>query len=235
MEVLSNARVDHLGLVAGFAKEMKLAERIDKLLGVYPDEKVTVGESVVAMILNGLGFTDRPLSLVSQFFENVPISMLFREGLSAEDFNRFKLSRALDRIAAYGCEALFGQIDLGVAKDFELQHDIIHFDTTSFSLTGDHLSDSDESTISVTKGYSKDHRPDLKQIVQELGCSSDEGVPLFMKMWDGNESDNKIFQARAKELIKQLSDPYSVKAVVADSKFYSASNAENMVLLPFIT
>lgn len=90
MEVLSNARVDHLGLVAGFAKEMKLAERIDKLLGVYPDEKVTVGESVVAMILNGLGFTDRPLSLVSQFFENVPISMLFREGLSAEDFNRFK-------------------------------------------------------------------------------------------------------------------------------------------------
>jgi transposase len=235
MEVLSNARVDHLGLVAGFAKEMKLAERIDKLLGVYPDEKVTVGESVVAMILNGLGFTDRPLSLVSQFFENVPISMLFREGLSAEDFNRFKLSRALDRIAAYGCEALFGQIALGVAKDFELQHDIIHFDTTSFSLTGDHLSDSDESTISVTKGYSKDHRPDLKQIVQELGCSSDEGVPLFMKMWDGNESDNKIFQARAKELIKQLSDPYSVKAVVADSKFYSASNAENMVLLPFIT
>lgn len=54
MEVLSNARVDHLGLVAGFAKEMKLAERIDKLLGVYPDEKVTVGESVVAMILNGV-------------------------------------------------------------------------------------------------------------------------------------------------------------------------------------
>jgi len=161
--------------------------------------------------------------------------MLFHEGLSAEDFNSFKLSRALDRIAAYGCEALFGQIALGVAKDFELQHDIIHFDTTSFSLTGDHLSDSDESTISVTKGYSKDHRPDLKQIVQELGCSSDEGVPLFMKMWDGNESDNKIFQARAKELIKQLSDPYSVKAVVADSKFYSASNAENMVLLPFIT
>jgi hypothetical protein len=53
---------------ASFAKEMKLAERIDKLLGVYPDEKVTVGESVSAIILNGLGFTDRPLSLVSQFF-----------------------------------------------------------------------------------------------------------------------------------------------------------------------
>jgi transposase len=44
-----------------------------------------------------------------------------------------------------------------------------------------------------------------------------------------------LFQARAKELVKQLSDPSSVKAVVADSKFYSASNAENMVLLPFIT
>ena len=87
----------------------------------------------------------------------------------------------------------------------------------------------------VNRPYSKDHRPNLKQIVQELGCSSDEGVLLFMKMWDGNESDNKIFQARAKELVKQLGAPYSVQAVVADSKFYSASNAENMVLLPFIT
>jgi len=44
-----------------------------------------------------------------------------------------------------------------------------------------------------------------------------------------------LFQARAKELVKQLSDPSSVKAVVADSKFYSAGNAENMVLMPFIT
>lgn len=82
MEVVSNARVDHLGLVAGFIKDMGLAAHIDTLVGVHSDEKVTVGESVVAMILNGLGFTNRPLSLVPQFFENIPTHMFFREGVS---------------------------------------------------------------------------------------------------------------------------------------------------------
>lgn len=235
MEVLSNVRVDHLGLVAGFAKVMRLAERIDSLVGVHQDEKVTVGESVVAMVLNGLGFTDRPISLVPQFFENLPLNLLFREGITAEDFNRFKLSRALDRIAEFGCESIFGQIAVEVAKDFGLRNDIVHFDTTSFSLTGDHLGDDDESTVTVCKGYSKDHRPDLKQIVQELGCSSDGAVPLFMKIWNGNESDNTIFKARAAELAKQIRESVVIKAVVADSKFYSSSNAENMAVLPFIT
>jgi transposase len=202
---------------------------------VHQDEKVTVGESVVAMVLNGLGFTDRPLSLVPQFFENLPLNLLFREGIVAEDFNRFKLSRALDRISEFGCESIFGQIAVEVAKDFGLQNDIVHFDTTSFSLTGDHQGDDDPSTVTICKGYSKDHRPDLKQVVQELGCSSDGAVPLFMKIWNGNESDNTIFKARAAELAKQIRESTVIKAVVADSKFYSASNAENMALLPFIT
>ena len=235
MEVISNVRVDHLGLVAGFAKEMKLADRIDALVGVHPDEKVTVGESVVAMIINGLGFTDRPISLVPQFFENIPLDLLFREGVTHEDFNRFKLSRALDKIAEFGCEALFGQVALESAKDFGVTRDALHFDTTSFSLTGEHLSDADEVAITVTKGYSKDHRPDLNQIVQELGCLSDGGVPLFMKMWNGNESDNKIFNDRAAELAKHVRESDAAKAIVADSKFYSSGNSENMALLPFIT
>ena len=51
------------------------------------------------------------------------------------------------------------------------------------------MPDSDEHAIAMTYGYSKDHRPDLKQAVLELMVSQDGGVPLLSKSWDGNTSD----------------------------------------------
>jgi hypothetical protein len=48
------------------------------------------------MILNGLGFANRPLSLTPQFFANKPLDLLFREGICAEMFNRFTLGRTLE-------------------------------------------------------------------------------------------------------------------------------------------
>jgi hypothetical protein len=42
------------------------------------------------MILNGLGFSDRPLTLTPQFFENKALSLLFRPGMKAESFNEWE-------------------------------------------------------------------------------------------------------------------------------------------------
>jgi len=54
---------------------------------VDPRQKVTCGEAVVAMILNALGFVDRPLYLFPEFMVTKPEEKLIREGLKAEDFN----------------------------------------------------------------------------------------------------------------------------------------------------
>ena len=43
-------------------------------------ETVTAGEAVKAMIINGLGFSNRPLMLTPPFFENLPMELLFRPG-----------------------------------------------------------------------------------------------------------------------------------------------------------
>ena len=69
---------------------------------LVPDEHevLTPGEAMAAMILNGLGFANRPMSLTPQFFANKPLDLLFREGLCAEMFNRFKLGRTLDEAYA---------------------------------------------------------------------------------------------------------------------------------------
>ena len=58
--------IDHGGIVAGICDEMGLVEQIDKLLGTHPQEIISPGQVVKAMILNGLGFVSSPLYL---FFE----------------------------------------------------------------------------------------------------------------------------------------------------------------------
>jgi Domain of unknown function (DUF4277) len=73
---------------------------------LVPDaqEVLTPGEAVAGMILNGLGFANRPLSLTPQFFANKPLDLLCREGLAAELCKRFKLGRTLDDAYTYGCD-----------------------------------------------------------------------------------------------------------------------------------
>lgn len=91
-----------------------------------------------------------------------------------------------------------------------------HLDTTSFSLTGQYYGDSDENEIFLTHGYSKDHRPDLKQAVLELLVSRDGGVPLVSQIWDGNTSDNEVFKKRSQALVKSLAVSDGPVYVVAD-------------------
>ena len=63
------------------------ADEINRIAGVDPRQKVTCGEAVVAMVLNALGFVDRPLYLFPEFMVTKPEEILIREGLKAEDFN----------------------------------------------------------------------------------------------------------------------------------------------------
>jgi hypothetical protein len=65
---------------------------------LVPDaqEAITPGEAIAGMILNGLGFANRPLSLTPQFFASQPLELLVRAGMSAEMFNRVTRGRRLD-------------------------------------------------------------------------------------------------------------------------------------------
>ena len=90
-----NERLDHLGIVAGVCREIGLAEWLD----AHEPEKrqqVSVGMATTAMILNGLGFSNRQLYLVPQFFANKPVEHLLGPGMSAEMLNDDCLGRTLD-------------------------------------------------------------------------------------------------------------------------------------------
>ncbi len=235
MESVSVERLDHLGVVAPVIKDLGIIEMIDARIPPHDQEEITAGEAVAGMILNGLGFSNRPMSLIPQFFANKPLDLLFRPGVHADMFNRFKLGRSLDEVYTYGCDLLFSELALAVCAHEGIDQRFNHLDTTSFALTGDYIPDSDEHAIAITHGYSKDHRPDLKQAILELMVSQDGGVPLMSKSWDGNTSDIEVFQERAQALMTTFKTSPSPRYLVADSKLYHEDNAANLKSLWFIT
>ncbi|OJW68805.1 MAG: hypothetical protein BGO68_04485 [Candidatus Amoebophilus sp. 36-38] len=235
MRILQTKRLDHLGLVMGTLKEFNIINFIDKRLSNPQKHNITTGEAVAAMIINGLGFVSKPLSLTPQFFETKPLDLLFGRPIQAEELNRHRLGRALDELHQYGCELLFSQIATHLCSQINLDYSFTSLDTTSFTLSGAYQQDTDEYEIKLTHGYSKDHRPDLKQAMLELVTSQDGGIPLMMRCLDGNASDSKVFQTRCQHLLESFKQSEGPRYLVADSKLYHQDNKNNLAHIKFIT
>ncbi len=97
-EAIRVERLDHLGLIGSVINDLGLVNMIDARLKPDDEEAITPGEAIKGMILNGLGFANRSLSLTPQFFAGKPLDLLFRPGVEASMFNRFKLGRPLDEV-----------------------------------------------------------------------------------------------------------------------------------------
>jgi len=228
-------RLDHLGVVAGVIKDLKIVELIDQRLGTFEGETLSAGETISGMIINGLGFSNKPLSLTPMFFKHAPLSLLFREGVKAEDFNRFKLGRVLDRSYNYGTELLFSEISLDVCQQEKVDTTYNSDDSTSFTLSGDYMAKTDDETVAIKLGHSKDHRPDLKQVMLEMMVSHDGGVPLIGKALNGNASDNEVFRERTEQLLESFKASETPRYLIADCKLYTEKNAPNLNQLQFVT
>ncbi|MEL6165038.1 MAG: DUF4277 domain-containing protein [Cyanobacteria bacterium J06628_3] len=98
IEEIEIKNIDHLGIVAGIADSIGLVEIINEYCGKEPEEKISSGHVVKAMILNGLGFVSSPLYLFSEFFKDKPCEYLIGQGVKAEYLNDDKLGRVLDKL-----------------------------------------------------------------------------------------------------------------------------------------
>ena len=147
MAGLEIRRLDHLGIIAGTIKDLKIIEMIDARIRSNDQEEITCGEAIAGMVINGLGFSQRPMSLTPQFFENKPLCLLFREGVEPEHFNRFKLGRSLDDLYHYGANTLFTELALDICRQEGVDLRFNHLDTTSFTVTGDYQPSTDEEAI----------------------------------------------------------------------------------------
>ena len=194
--------LNHLGLVAAMCRELKIAEYIDARITNDSDVRnVTIGQAVVAMIINGLGFTGQTLYMFPEFFEDKPIDRLIGEGIQPEHLNDKVLGRVLDSLYDAGVSDLYLNLAVKVVNHLKLPCKALNLDGTSFHVDGiynSHENPDDLSCIHICRGYSRDHRPDLNQVVLQLMTENEAGIPVFMAPASGNVTDKTCFQ----EIIK---------------------------------
>lgn len=234
-------RLDHLGIVAGICKRIKLIETIDNYMITPGGRKVSCGEASQAMVLNALGLTGRALYLMPEYLANKPIDVLIREGLEAEDFNDDSLGRALDELHQVGISELFALIASQAVAMYEIESNYVHVDTSSFSLSGQYDSDyaidmqQRFETVKVSHGYSKENRPDLKQVVVTLITSQASSIPLWLEALDGNSSDKTSLRETVLAYTKQLEEGEHRPYFVLDSAAYSEDTLKAWKGISWIT
>jgi transposase len=221
-------RLDHLGIVAGVSREIGQVEYFDAL-DTHDHERVSQGQAVLALILNGLGFSNRQLYLIPQFFTGKPIAHLLGPGIAAEDLNDDRLGRALDWLTKHDLTRLFAGLALRARAAFGVPLETIHVDTTSFSVYGDYpdVPLPDTQLIQITYGYSRDHRADLKQWLLALATAGNSDIPIGLQVLSGNASDKAVLVQQISQLMEQLQgtgDPLPIFA--ADSGLYSVANMQ---------
>jgi transposase len=226
-EEYSSKDLDHLGIVAAMCDEIDLVNTIDRLIPPDPRAILTTGECIKLMVINGLGFTSRPLYLEAQFYEGKPIERLLGRQCESAEISDDRLGRALDHCYDSGCDALFASIALKAAVKYNVDRTFRHLDTTSMEVDGEYVLD-DQKIPLVTFGHSKDHRPDLKQFMMSLICSQDGDVPLLAQTVAGNTSDKTHFKDTLLELKSQIDEETGKHYFVADSALYTANTLKEI-------
>jgi len=219
--------MDHLGLVAGMYDELNIGENIDRSIKQNPNcRNLSIGTLCKALVINGLGFAGRTLYMVDMFFDGKPVESLLGPGITPSQLNDSVLGRALDDIQRYGTTELYSELVPSICHQLGLDPKFAHTDSTDFNLDGRYNSDNppepDSSVLHLTRGYSRDHRPDLNQVVLNLITDNEAGIALHMEALSGNTSDKAAFRDTVRQHIANLQNVTGFSCLVMDSAGYTA-------------
>jgi transposase len=108
-----------------------------------------------------------------------------------EQLNADALGRALETLYAYGVTERYSLMAATAAEGLGLAPRLAHLDRTSVHVDGRDHSDAEpeDKVVHITRGNSRDHRPDLKQVMLELMVERHAGIPIVMKPLSGNSRD----------------------------------------------
>ena len=230
----------HLGLVGAFIRESGIIEMIDSRIPKTSNNQghFTHGQVVALMILNGLGYTTRPLYMSNTFFDAKDVEAMLGIEYDASWFNDDVIGRTMDALYEYGLTPLFSELSLGIMKSLGRKIGSVNIDSTSFHYHGtEQMYHEDNSKvnydephkINVTYGYSRDAHPELVQIMEQMMVDNETGIPLFMEPESGNTNDTNAFKRMVK-VFEQFKD-YTYDGYIylcGDSALYSAENIADM-------
>ena len=225
-------RADYYPVLGQLMNEMNLAETINKVAGADDSQaKIDVGTFVCLMIHNLLGDVNIRLYTMDDFFEDkaLPLLIPWKTDIDIDEINDDRAARVLDAIWEADPQKVFSAAANQAILLHKLETDVIHGDTTSKSFYGafENL-DMDVFAPIVTFGNTKDHRPDLKQLIFGVGTTAD-GIPVVGEVADGNESDKTLNGRWVKSLKSVLGkDIQDFLLYIADSALVTTPNLSLM-------
>jgi transposase len=220
--------VAHLPLILGILRKLEVAALIDEVIPPHPDNVISCGMGVEALVLAILD-GDHALYKVGSRLEERGMLSLLRQGLERESLNDYRLGQVLESLFAAHLNRVFGTLALKALEVYAIGTPWLHQDTTTIALYGayeggetNHEGAPEPASPVVPRpayGHSKDKRPDLQQVLLSLGVSGDGGGPLRLGIRDGNTSDSTEMPVALEECVAL--GLTGLVGIVADSKAYS--------------
>jgi hypothetical protein len=147
------------------------------------------------LVVNRLIAPGSEFRLHRQWFDQSAMAELL--GVDFAVAAKDRLYRCLDRIVEHKKD-LFIYLKQKWQDLFGAEFDVLLYDLTSTYFEGEA-----EQVEKAKRGYSRDHRPDCKQVVIALVITP-EGFPLSYEVMDGNRNDKTTLR----EFLKKIEDTY---------------------------
>ena len=191
---------------------------VDTLLPWDPiRSKIAPSVLVLMLVINVLTHRN-PLYGVETWAATLPLGLLWGDTIQASQFNDDALGRVLEDLADHGPKIL-AAVGMRMQTVHPTLSEGVHSDTTAYSLMGDYPSASTGPTapVELTWGHSKDHRPDLKQIMAGVTMDA-QGCVIAGTMLSGNTSDQRWNADWVDQLTKDFPENFwKDKCYIADS------------------
>ena len=142
-----------------------------------------------------------------------------------------RVGRALDRLFDADRASLLTTLAVETVRRFGLAVDELHNDSTTVKFTGTYQAARGRRIRGrrapwVTHGHSKDHRPDLKQLLFDMTMTTDGNVPLRFRCADGNTNDD-VLHIGAWDTLRRIAGKPDF-LYVADAKLCSHPNMSHI-------
>jgi transposase len=188
-EKLLRKRVGEIPLLQTIAQRLGFHELLERYIKPHGNEKIAAAETLLLLVFN-IASGRQPLYELDQWTTQLDGRLLGHDSqLPAALFNDDRYGRALDKLFAVDRASLMTDVVVQVIRATQLELQQIHNDSTSIKTTGK-MPGKSRTGLFFAHGHSKDHRPDLKQIVFSLTLSADGAVPIHYKSYPGNPSDD---------------------------------------------
>jgi transposase len=174
--------------------------RVDEIVNRHSagEEEVSHGTTVSILTLNRL-MAPKPLYKVKEWMAETVLEDTL--DVSAEQMHDTRIGRTLDDLHA-NLDAMWQDIVVQAVLKYDIDLRFIHYDITSIYFEGEYT-ESDK----IDYGYSRDHRPDAKQVNLGVNVTSETGIPLGYRVLAGRTADRTTPLDNLKALCALLDRP----------------------------